>query len=96
MRDQDREKFEDDEKVHHATFPSTIGVIPMLMCCPKSNDTIVFDPFSGTGTTGITAMSLGFKYVGVELYPEYVDKSKKELYALEQTIKSQQIQSKAE
>ena len=84
-----RTKFQDDEKVHHGTFPSTLGLIPILSCCPKNPESVVFDPFSGTGTTGLTSLSLGFKYVGCELYPEYVEKSKKVLYELEQTIKNQ-------
>jgi len=89
-----RTQFEEGEKEHHATFPYTLGLIPLLMTCPNSEDTVVFDPFSGCGNTGILALMLGFKYVGVELYQEFVNKSKKELYALEQTIKNQQIQSK--
>lgn len=88
-----RTKFDESDKQHHATFSANLGLIPMLSCCPKSNDTIVFDPFSGTGTTGVTALSLGFKYVGVELYPEFVKKSKKVLYKVEKNI-NEQIQSK--
>ena len=88
-----RTKFDESDKQHHATFSANLGLIPMLSCCPKSNDTIVFDPFSGTGTTGVTALSLGFKYVGVELYPEFVNKSKKVLYKVEKNI-NEQIQSK--
>ena len=90
-----RTKFDESDKQHHATFSANLGLIPMLSCCPKSNDTIVFDPFSGTGTTGVTALSLGFKYVGVELYPEFVKKSKKVLYKVEKNI-NEQIQSKTE
>ena len=89
-----RTKFDESDKRHHATFSANLGLIPMLSCCPKSNDTIVFDPFSGTGTTGVTALSLGFKYVGVELYPEFVKKSKKVLYKVEKNI-NEQIQSKS-
>ena len=61
-----------DESVHPATFPTTLPLIPLLMCCPKSPNTVIFDPFSGTSSTGITALRLGFKYVGIELYEENI------------------------
>ena len=32
----------------------------------------VLDPFNGSGTTGIAAKLENFKYIGIELDPEYV------------------------
>ena len=32
----------------------------------------VLDPFNGAGTTGVVALRLGRRYVGIELNPEYV------------------------
>jgi len=32
---------------------------------------IIFDPFMGSGTTGIAALQLGRKFIGCELSPEY-------------------------
>ena len=34
---------------------------------------IVFDPFAGSGTTGVEALQLGRKFVGIELAQEYYD-----------------------
>lgn len=31
----------------------------------------VFDPFMGSGTTGLAAVSLGCKFVGIEINPQY-------------------------
>ena len=33
----------------------------------------VFDPFMGSGTTGIAALAAGMEFVGVERDPEYFD-----------------------
>jgi site-specific DNA-methyltransferase (adenine-specific) len=32
----------------------------------------VLDPFMGSGTTGVAAVQEGFRFVGIELEPEYV------------------------
>ena len=69
----DRTKHVGGESVHPATFPTTLPLIPLLISCPKHKNTVVYDPFSGTSSTGITALRLGFKYVGVELYKENIE-----------------------
>ena len=33
----------------------------------------MFDPFTGTGTTGEVAIKQGRNFIGVELYPEYAE-----------------------
>lgn len=38
---------------------------------------VVLDPFMGSGTTGIVALKLGRKFIGIDLYQEYVDISSK-------------------
>lgn len=40
---------------------------------------VVLDPFSGTGTTAISAKRLGRKFIGFELDPEYVKISNEKL-----------------
>ena len=63
-----RPKHIPGEAVHPATFPTTLPLIPLMISCPKTSETVVFDPFSGTSSTGVTALRLGFKFVGIELY----------------------------
>jgi DNA modification methylase len=38
-----------------------------------SGSSVVLDPFSGAGTTGVQALRAGRSYVGVELNPEYAE-----------------------
>ena len=62
-----RTKHVDGEEKHPATFSMDLPVIPLAMSCPKSENTVVMDPFMGSGSCGVTALKMGFKFVGVEL-----------------------------
>lgn len=48
-------------------------------------ETIVFDPFSGSGTTGIAALKLGCTYIGFEIDPQQVVASNDRLREVERT-----------
>lgn len=37
------------------------------------NPAVILDPFMGSGTTGIAALDLGLKFIGIEIDPEYFD-----------------------
>ena len=52
---------------HHSRFP-----IELPLRCIDSHgvidsDTLVFDPFAGSGTTGIAAIMAGASFIGFEL-----------------------------
>jgi len=36
-------------------------------------DGVVFDPFMGSGTTGVACVNMGRKFIGIELDPKYFD-----------------------
>jgi site-specific DNA-methyltransferase (cytosine-N4-specific) len=57
-------------KAHFATFPPTL-VEPCITLGSRPSD-LVLDPFIGSGTTGLVALQMGRRFVGVELNPEYV------------------------
>lgn len=40
---------------------------------------LVFDPFTGSGTTGIAALLEEFNFMGVELSPEYIALAEKRI-----------------
>ena len=62
---------------HAASFPTTLPT-HILKVATKINDTIL-DPFSGTGTTGIAALSNNRNYIGIELNEEYANISRTNL-----------------
>jgi DNA modification methylase len=47
--------------------------------------TVVLDPFSGSGTTGMAALRLGCSYVGFEIDPVQMEASNERLRILERT-----------
>ena len=59
-----------EERYHPTQKP--LGVMKWVIgLCPKS-DTI-FDPFMGSGTTGVAAIEMGRKFIGIEREPKYFD-----------------------
>lgn len=57
-----------EEKQHIAGKPSYL-IEDLLQICA----TTILDPFMGSGTTGVAAMRLGRKFIGIEIEPRYFD-----------------------
>jgi DNA modification methylase len=55
---------------HFAVYPEELIKPCVLAGCPAGGT--VFDPFTGSGTTAVVAMSHGRNYIGTELNPEYI------------------------
>lgn len=56
---------------HFATMPTALAEWTLKATLPKSG--VALDPFMGTGTTGDAALSLGGKFVGVDIEESYVE-----------------------
>lgn len=57
-------------EAHFATYPVEL-VQPCILAGSPAGGTVL-DPFSGSGTTGVAAISVGRQYIGVELNPAYM------------------------
>jgi len=55
---------------HFATWPLAL-VEPMIMAGSRAGD-IVLDPFAGSGSTGVVALVLGRRFIGIDLNPDYL------------------------
>ena len=64
-----------------------IHLLDRLILLTTDEGDIVLDPFSGTGTTAISAKRLGRNYIGFELSPEYVKISREKLKNIEPNFK---------
>lgn len=59
------------KSAHVATFPPELPRRAILAGCKPGGT--VLDPFSGSATTGMVALELGRRYVGIDINPEYHD-----------------------
>ncbi|MDI6761148.1 MAG: site-specific DNA-methyltransferase [Candidatus Brocadiaceae bacterium] len=62
---------------HFAVYPEALLERPIKACCPPVG--IVLDPFMGSGTTALAALSLGRKFVGIDASQKYVDMTRKRI-----------------
>lgn len=88
-----RTKHIEGEVEHPATFSSNLPVIPLLISTPKSKDSVVFDPFMGSGSCGVTSLLLGFKFVGVELYEKNILTSERVLSEGQESFDQESLNS---
>jgi DNA modification methylase len=59
-----------NERTAHPTQKSLKLMTELIAIHSNAGDTIL-DPFMGSGTTGVAALELGRKFVGIELNPDY-------------------------
>ncbi len=61
----------EQNKEHPVAYPEAIPY-RCIRATTDLND-LVFDPYMGSGTTGIAAVRLGRRFVGSEIEPKYFD-----------------------
>ena len=54
------------ERAHPTQKPVDL----MMWCIERTNGTVA-DPYMGSGTTGVAALKLGRKFIGIEIEPKY-------------------------
>ncbi len=70
------------EKAHgrHPT-QKPIALLDRIVDACTDDDALVLDPFCGSGTTGLSAVSKGRRFVGIDMDPTYLELTKKRLDA---------------
>lgn len=66
-----RDRASKERTSHPAQFP--IAVIERIIKASSYPNDIIFDPFMGSGTTAIVAMSLQRLFIGLEIRQDYCD-----------------------
>lgn len=80
------EKYQRPKFVHsidkgfHPTQKS-LGLMKELVLIHSNEGDTVLDPFMGSGTTGVAAVNLNRKFIGIELDPEYFAIAEKRISA---------------
>jgi len=66
-----------DSKLHVCPKPMNIMEHTVQRYTPASST--ILDPFLGSGSTGVAAVKLGRKFIGIELDPQYFDIARKRI-----------------
>lgn len=74
-----------DGPAHYSRFPEELPRRCIEAYGKTGDDVVIFDPFSGSGTTGMAALKLGCTYIGFEIDPQHVTASNERLTTIEQT-----------
>jgi len=53
--------------------PKPLAWMKWLVALASKRDETILDPFMGSGTTGVAAVKLGRKFIGIEIEPKYFD-----------------------
>ncbi len=69
----------------HPTQKSVDVISPLVKCYSKPGDTVL-DPFSGSGTTALSAALHDRRYIGIELEQKYCDIAEKRLEGLRRKL----------
>ena len=72
-----RIKHNKNRDTHPCQLP--VHLMDRIILLTTDENDIVLDPFSGTGTTAISAKRLGRRHIGFEIDPFYVDVSKEKI-----------------
>lgn len=73
--DRPAKRFNGAVGVHEHGHPTEKPLDLMLWCIQQIPPpaTLILDPFMGSGTTGVAAVKLGRKFIGIEIEPKYFD-----------------------
>jgi site-specific DNA-methyltransferase (adenine-specific) len=58
-----------------------LALLERVIRSTTQEDGLVLDPFNGSGTTGVAALRLGRRYVGIDIDPQYLELSRRRLEA---------------
>jgi site-specific DNA-methyltransferase (adenine-specific) len=86
------EYFADTKSLTKATFSMDIPVKAIKILTYKND--IVLDPFMGSGTSAVAAETLGRRWLGIELSPNYTDIARKRVNAFIEEQKQLELELK--
>ncbi len=67
-----------------------LALLERIITASTQEGDLILDPFMGSGTTGVAAVKLGRKFVGIDVNPQYIDLAEKRIAnSLQEDIFSQ-------
>jgi DNA modification methylase len=76
------------ERVRNPVHPTQkpLKVLNHLIKLATKPGDLVFDPFMGVGSTGVSALRLGRRFIGIEIDPLYFKAATKRIEAIAPTL----------
>lgn len=74
-----------NKTAHYATYNEDLILKPILAGCKPGG--VIYDPFMGSGTTGISALKNGRNFIGNEMSPDYFNIAENQINDLNNTMK---------
>jgi site-specific DNA-methyltransferase (adenine-specific) len=71
----------DEKKFGRHPTQKPLALLERIITASTEDEAIIFDPFMGSGTTGVAALKLGRQFVGVHNNTEYCELAEKRLKA---------------
>jgi DNA modification methylase len=68
-----QQEFTGDPFGGETAHPTQKPIALMDWCLKRVKGQTILDPFMGSGTTGVAAVKLGRKFIGIEIEPKYFD-----------------------
>ena len=73
------ERFATQPKMNHHPTVKPLKLMEYLIKLVTPKGGVVMDCFMGSGSTGVAARNLGFKFIGIEREQEYMDIAKQRI-----------------
>lgn len=77
--------------LNKAAFSTSLVTQLLGIYAPPEKETVVFDPFIGTGTTAVGAVRLGMQYIGSEISADQVNYSIERIKTVQKEINDENI-----
>ncbi|MBR2033406.1 MAG: site-specific DNA-methyltransferase [Alphaproteobacteria bacterium] len=69
----------DEKKFGRHPTQKPLALLERIVAASTTEDALILDPFMGSGTTGVAAMKLGRRFVGIDNCQDYIDIADKRL-----------------
>ena len=63
-----------------------LDLVEALLLTSSNPGDLVLDPFLGSGTTALAAITHGRRYIGIDVVPEYVEFAKKRIRSVQRAL----------
>ena len=76
----------DEKKFGRHPTQKPLALLERIITASTKEGDVIFDPFMGSGTTGVAAIKLGRKFVGIDNTKEYCNLAERRIENIENQL----------